>query len=548
MAHGGQVLAGQLAALGVRRVFSVPGESFLAALDGLHASGIDNVVCRQEGGAAMMAEATAKLTGQPGVVFVTRGPGATNAAAGLHVAMQDGTPLVAFVGQVPLAHRDRGAFQEVDYRRFLGPLVKWVAEVETPARLEEYVARAFHVAMAGRPGPVVLALPEDVLSAQTPARGVLAQPVARTALDPDLARGIVARMTTARSGLIVAGGTPWQASTGRKLAHLADRTGLPVAVTFRRQDYIDNAHPCYAGDLGVGMNPALLRRLERADRVLLIGAELDDTATGAYAAHLSGEVIQIHPEAERIGRVYAAGLSAVCTPEAALDGLLAAAPEAPSAPRDATARAAYEDWQRPARTPGAVKLEQVIVHMARALPGDAIVTNGAGNYAAFLHRYYRYRRYGTQLAPTCGSMGYGLPAAIAAKLEHPDRAVICLAGDGCLQMTSQELSTAAQHGAAVVVIVADNGRYGTIRMHQERTYPGRVSGTDLVNPDFAGLARVHGGQGWVVEEGAAFPAALREALDSGGLAIVHLRLDPDMLTTSATLSDLEKQQHERRQK
>ncbi|MCK0167587.1 thiamine pyrophosphate-binding protein [Jannaschia sp. S6380] len=540
MRHGGRILADQLKRQGVQRVFSVPGESFLAALDGLHDSGIENVVCRQEGGAAMMAEASAKLTGAPGVLFVTRGPGATNASAGLHIARQDSTPLVAFVGQIARGHRDREAFQEVDYRAFFGGLVKWVAEVDATDRIPEYVARAFAVARSGRPGPVVLALPEDMLSAEAdvPDRPAVVDPVQAV---PDLAP-VIERLGRARAPLVVLGGPHWSAEAARDLRTWAERHGLPVAVTFRRQDYIDNASRAYAGDLNVGPNPALMKRLGGADLILALGTRLGDIATGGYEVldptGKAPPLIHVHPDPDVLGSVW--------TPEIAIaarapDVVAALADRQDDLPgwhdRQAEAHDAYLDWIRPVPTPGAVKLERVIAHLDATLPDDAILTNGAGNYAAFLHRYYRWSRFGTQLAPTSGSMGYGFPAAIAASLAHPDRPVVCLAGDGCFQMTCNEMSTAVQHGAKPIVIVANNGRYGTIRMHQERHYPGRVSGTDLANPDFAALARAYGGQGWVVAAQDEFAPALSAALTCGTPAVIELRLDGRMLSPGASLPD-----------
>ena len=543
MRHGGQILADQLRIQGVRRVFSVPGESFLAALDGLRDSGIDNVVCRQEGGAAMMAEAHAKLTGAPGVVFVTRGPGATNASAGLHVAMQDSTPMVAFVGQIARGHRDREAFQEVDYRALFGGLVKWVAEVDRTERLPEYVARAFSVARSGRPGPVVLALPEDMLSAMAdvPDRAQVEVPVPAV---PDMEE-VVDRLAAAERPVVVVGGSGWSGAAAECLRDWAERHGLPVAVAFRRQDYIDNRSPSYVGDLNVGPNPKLMARLKAADLILALGTRLGDIATGGYEV-LDPErdapaLIHVHPDADELNRVWTAAMPVVARASDMAMALMLHGRDLPGwHATTAQARAEYEDWIRPKETPGAVKLEQVIAHLDRALPEDAILTNGAGNYAAFLHRYYRWKGYGTQLAPTSGSMGYGFPAAIAASIAHPDRAVICLAGDGCFQMTLNEMSTAMQHGAKPVVIVANNGRYGTIRMHQEKHYPGRVSGTDLANPDFAALARAYGGKGWIVETQANFAPALEAALACGTLAVIELKLDPDMLSTGTSLSGMKR--------
>ena len=536
--HGGKILADQLAINGVHRVFSVPGESFLAALDGLYDHAIENIVCRQEGGAAMMAEAHAKLTGKPSVLFVTRGPGATNAASGLHVAMQDSTPMVVFVGQVALGDRDRGAFQEVDYRRFFSPLVKWAAEVETTARLPEYIARAFHVAQSGRPGPVVLALPEDVLSAMADVPDLAPVRLPQPSVDVAAARAMLDRLLAHDRPMIIAGGAGWNATAQADLETLADATGLPVAVTFRRQDYIDNGHPNYIGDLGVGMNPKLGARLRDADAILILGARMGETATNGYTlidpANPGKTILHIHPDPDEIGTVYQPTASLVA-PAPAVLAALRGVPGTIKDPRwTSAARADYAAWQVPQETPGAVKMEQVVRRVSDRYAGRALYTNGAGNYAAFVHRYARYHGYRTQVAPTSGSMGYGLPAAIAAKLEHPDRPVICFAGDGCLQMTLQELSTARQFGADILVIVANNGRYGTIRMHQENHYPGRVSGTALFNPDYVQLAQAYGGTGHLVTAMDHLDPAL-DAADRGGLHLIELRLDPAMLSTTKSL-------------
>lgn len=539
--HGGKILADQLAIQGVDRVFSVPGESFLAALDGLYESGIQNVVCRQEGGASMMAEAHGKLTGRPGVAFVTRGPGATNASSGLHVAMQDSTPMVLFVGQIARGHRDREAFQEVDYRQFFGGLVKWVAEVDQTERLPEYVSRAFQMAQSGRPGPVVLALPEDMLSgvADLPDRSVVH--VARAQPAPgDVAR-IMAGLAIAKRPLVVAGGPGWSAQAAQDLERFASRFDLPVAVPFRRQDYLDNRCDSYVGDLGVGMNPALATRLQQADLLLVLGARLGDIATNGFTlldpqAH-GKTLIHTHPSPDAPGHVFAPDVAVACDTGALL-AQLADQPDTDVPWRGwrAQARDDYVAWQAPAETPGPVKMEQVIAWLSSHLPDDALLTNGAGNYAAFLHRYYSFRSFKTQLAPTSGSMGYGFPAAIAAKLAHPDRAVVCLAGDGCFQMTCNEMSTAIQHGAAVIVVVVNNGKYGTIRMHQEKTYPGRVSGTAIANPDFAALARAYGGFGATVTRTEDFAAAFAQAEAAGVLSVIELKLDDEVLSTGLTLS------------
>lgn len=539
--HGGKILTDQLVAQSVRRVFSVPGESFLAALDGLYDSGIENIVCRQEGGAAMMAEAYGKMTGEPGVLFVTRGPGATNASSGIHVAKQDSTPMVVFVGQIDRRHRDREAFQELDYRNVFGGLAKWAAEVDQTERLPEYVSRAFHVARSGRPGPVVLALPEDMLSAEAEAEDLPAPAVAPGRVGPAQVEAVLAALEGAERPLAVVGGSQWSAAAAQDLVRFAEGAGMPVAVTFRRQDRMDNSHPMYAGDLGVGMNPKLGQRLKKADCLLVLGARLGDIATGGYEllnpAGPLPRLIHVHPDPDELGRVFRPDL-----------GIAAPAPEMVAALSllnfkgnpawrgwAGAARAEYEAWQVPQETPGRVKMERVVGWLSEHLPEDAILTNGAGNFAAFLHRYYRFRRYGTQLAPTSGSMGYGFPAAVSAALEHPERVVVCWAGDGDFQMTLNELSTAVQFGAKPIVVVANNGRYGTIRMHQERHYPGRVSGTALANPDFAALAMAYGGHGEIVEDGAAFPAAFERARASGKVAVIELKLDPAMLSTTMTV-------------
>ncbi|AZY92886.1 MULTISPECIES: thiamine pyrophosphate-binding protein [Paracoccus] len=541
MRHGGQILVQALRANGVTRVFSVPGESFLAALDGLVDSGIRNIVCRHEGGAAMMAEATGKLTGRPGVAFVTRGPGATNASAGVHVARQDSTPMILFVGQIARGDQDREAFQEVDYRAMFAPLAKWVAQIDATDRIAEYAARAFHVAMSGRPGPVVLALPEDMLSAQADIPDLAPAPAPLSYVAPQSVEAVADALATARRPLVVAGGSQWSQDAAEDLARFAAAWDLPVAVPFRRQDRMDNRLPHYVGDLGVGMNPALAAALREADVILSLGSRLGDTLTGGYSAmdpvRPHARVIMVHPDPDQLGTLWRADPGLVADPRRVVAALAdLPAPTTRWSDWRARLRASYDDWQTPRPTPGALRLEQVVGWLAQNLPANAIVTNGAGNYASFLHRYYRWRCHGTQLAPTSGSMGYGLPAAIAASLTHPDRTVVCLAGDGCLQMTVNELSTAAQYGATPIVIVANNGRYGTIRMHQERHYPGRVSGTDLFNPDLPDVVRAYGGHGELVERDEDFAPAFERARLSGRLSVIELRLDPEALTPGATLT------------
>ena len=542
MRHGGRILAEALKAHGVERVFSVPGESFLAALDGLYDAGIPNTVCRQEGGAAMMAEAWGKMTGRPGICFVTRGPGATNASAGVHVAKQDSTPMILFVGQIARTDRDREAFQEVDYRQMFGGLAKWAAEIDATDRIPEYVARAFDLAMSGRPGPVVLALPEDMLSAESEAPDLTPAPRPVPGISDAQLAAITEALAGAERPLVIPGGSVWTQEDADRLARFAETWGLPVAVPFRRQHLFDNRLPNYVGDLGVGMNPKLGEALREADCILSLGSRLGDTLTNGYdlmsPAAQGRRIIHVYPDPDEIGHLWRADPGIAACPRAALKAL-ADAP-APRQWSDWTARlrANYEAWRQPKETPGAVKMERVMTWLSDNLPEDAIIANGAGNFATFIHRYHQFKRVGTQLAPTSGSMGYGLPAAVAAKIRHPERTVVCVAGDGDIQMTVNELSTAAQEGAAVIVIVANNGRYGTIRMHQEKHYPGRVSGTDLFNPDFAALARAYGGHGEMVERDEDFAAAFQRAQAAGTLAVIELRLDPEALTAGATLTEV----------
>lgn len=544
MKHGGRLLIEALESQGVERVFCVPGESYLAALDGLYDSGIETIVTRQEGGAAMMAEAHGKLTGKPGIAFVTRGPGATNASAGVHIAFQDSTPMILFVGQVASDQRDREAFQEVDYRAMYGPLAKWVAEVDRVDRLPEYVSHAFHTAQTGRPGPVVLALPEDVLSSQVNCAAPVQPATLPSGLAPeaDIA-ALCARLAEAERPFVIVGGGGWSADAAAALGVFAEKAQVPVGASFRCQDYLDNRHPAYAGDVGIGINPALAERVKNADVILALGARLGEITTSGYTLLAPPEpqqhLIHVHPDPSELGRVYRPAL-AIAARAGAVVQQLAKAETAPARNRSAfvkAARADYETWQEPQETSGALKMENVVAHLNEVLPEDAIVTNGAGNYSAWLHRYYRYRSWRTQLGPTSGSMGYGLPAAISAKLQIPDRDVICLAGDGCFQMVSQEFGTACQYGANIVVLISNNAMYGTIRMHQQRHYPHRPSGTAILNPDFAALARAYGGFGATVECDADFPEAFAQARASGVPAILDLKLDPAALSPKLKLEN-----------
>lgn len=545
---GGRILIDQLAAHGLDRVFCVPGESYLPALDALYdTDAVDLVVCRQEGGAAMMAEAHGKLTGRPGVCFATRGPGAANAAAGVHVASQDSTPMLLLLGQVPRSARDREAFQEVDLDALFAPLAKWTATVDDPARLPEYVARAVRTALQGRPGPVVLALPEDVLGAEARVEDVVPGRPAAAHPDPAAMAELRQRLAHARQPLVLLGGGGWSARAQGDLEAFAAANDVPVACTFRCQDYVDNRHPCYAGDVGLGVNPALARRVKEADLLLVVGARLGEATTGGYTLVRppcpQQALVHVHPGAEELGRVYQPSLAIQAAPPAfaAAARTLDPVDPAPWADQRAQARADYLAWSTPPTdrsASGEVDLAQVVGWLTQRLPDDAVLCNGAGNYAAWLHRFHRYRGYRSQLAPTSGSMGYGLPAAVAAKLAAPERTVLAFAGDGCFQMTGQELATAVQYGAAIVIVVANNASYATIRMHQERSYPGRVVGTDLRNPDFAALARAYGAHGELVSETSAFEAAFERALAAGRPALLELRTEVEQITPAKTIAEL----------
>ena len=546
LANGGRILVDQLVAEGVDRIFGVPGESYLAVLDALYDTPeIPYHLCRQEGGAAMMADAYGKLTGRPGICFVTRGPGATNASAGVHIAFQDSTPMILFIGQVARDTTEREAFQEIDYRRMFGQLAKWVAEIDDARRIPEMVSRAFHTATSGRPGPVVLALPEDMLSTPVPAP-TLAKPYHASAGAPDplLMEQLWQRLRQARRPLVIAGGGGWSAEVAADLEAFAAAAQLPVAVSFRCQDYFDNEHACYAGHVGIGIDAKLAARVRESDLIVLLGARFGEMTSSGYSLmkipNPDQPLVHVYPDPEELGRVYrpelaiqagSAAFLRACRQMPTLDG---------SAWRERTA-AAHADFlafNRPTEIPGRLQLGHIVGWLAETLPPEAIITNGAGNYATWLHRFYRFRRFRSQLAPTSGSMGYGLPAAVAAKAVHPDRPVVCFAGDGCYMMHGQELATAVQYGLPIIVIVVNNGKLGTIRMHQENCYPGRVSATDLANPDFAALARAYGASGEVVEDTADFAAAFERARGCGTPALIELRLDPEAITPAATLSGL----------
>jgi acetolactate synthase-1/2/3 large subunit len=538
-ATGGQILVDALRAQGVDRVYCVPGESYLPVLDALHdAHEIAVVSARHEGAAANMAEADGKLTGRPGICFVTRGPGATHAAVGVHTAFQDSTPMILFIGQVARHARDREGFQEVDFRSMFAPLAKWAAEIDSAARIPEYIARAYRVAMSGRAGPVVLSLPEDMLSEViTPpayAKSISAAGAAPRATDLD---AFSTMLGAASRPLLVVGGTGWTASSCRNLVEFARRNELPLVASFRRQDLIDNRHENYCGHLGLGADANLTDRLKNADLVVAIGSRLGENTTNGYSLLTptvpKQALIHVYPDPNELGRVYQPALAITC-------GLADFANALPGV--DVAGRGKRTIWLREAReayvkfstptvsTAKYVDMATVVAWLSEHLQDDALIANGAGNYTVWVHRYFRYRQLRTELAPTSGAMGYGLPAAIAGKLRHPDREVIAFAGDGCFQMYPQELGTAVQHHANVITLVVNNGIYGTIRMHQERRYPGRVVATDIVNPDFVAMARSYGAFAERVESTEGFAAAYRRAAASDKPAVLELMVDPVQLS------------------
>lgn len=543
MRTGGKILIDQLIAQGCRTLFTVPGESFLPALDALFDEGpIRTIVCRHEGSAAMMAEASGKLTGSPGIAFVTRAAGAANAVSGVYVAHHDSTPMILLVGLTGHALEDRGAFQETNVSALFGSIAKWVGIVRQPERIPEYVARAWRTALSGRPGPVVLGFPEDVLRIATdtadaaPTHASNPAPAAR-----DTTR-LKNKLAAAQRPLVLVGGPGWSAKAADDLAAFAETFDVPVVTAFRRQDHIDNRHKCYVGNAGLDIAPKLAAAIRGADLLLVIGEVPGDVTTSGHTLISVPDpnllLVHAHPSAEEIGRLHRTDLPIVTGAEPFARSL--ARMKAPVKTRWARLRRdlrqSYERWLTPVPTPGSVRLEEVIATLSDALPEDAIVTNGAGNYAAFLHRYFCYKTYPSQLAPTSGSMGYGLPAAIAAKLAHPDRSVVALAGDGCMLMTGQELATAVQYGLPIVLIVANNAMYGTIRMQQERHYPGRVVGTSLVNPDFAALARSFGAAGATITRTEDFGAVLDRALSASIPTVIELKLDREAISPRQTLS------------
>jgi acetolactate synthase-1/2/3 large subunit len=544
---GGQVLVEALRSQGVDRVYCVPGESYLQVLDALHdAPEMAVVSARHEGAAANMAEADGKLTGRPGICFVTRGPGATHASIGVHTAFQDSTPMILFIGQVARNARDREGFQEVDFRAMFAPLAKWAAEIDSAARIPEYIARAFRVALSGRAGPVVLSLPEDMLSETIPlptyAKPIVAAGAAPRAADLD---ELASKLGAASRPLLVIGGTGWSQASCGCLLDFAQRNRLPLIASFRRQDLIDNRHENYCGHLGLGADSNLTERLKSADLLVVIGSRLGENTTNGYSLLTppvtQQALIHVHPDPNELGRVYQPDLAIACG-LSDFANALSAMDVAGGEGRAVWLREACQDYvnfSTPPRPYSAnyVDLSAVVGWLSDQLTDDAMIANGAGNYTVWVHRFFRYRRPRTELAPTSGAMGYGVPAAIAAKLRYPDREVVAFAGDGCFLMYPQEIGTAVQYNANLVIIVVNNGTYGTIRMHQERRYPGRVIATDLLNPDFIALAQSYGAHAEKVESTDGFPQAYRRAATAGRPALLELRVDPAQLSPSFRLKD-----------
>ena len=541
---GGRLLVDQLLVHGADLAFGVPGESYLPILDALHDSPLRYVVCRHEAGAANMADAYGKLTGRPGICLVTRGPGATHASVGVHTACQDSTPLILLVGQVGRDMLGREAFQEVDFERMFAPLAKWAVQIDDVGRIPEIVSRAFQVATSGRPGPVVLSLPEDLLAERAAAAD--AAPYAPEQAQPDdgdLAR-VRGLLAGARRPFVLVGGGGWTEQAAADMQAFCEANDLPVGASFRRQDYVDNGSRVWAGHVGIGPDPRLAARVREADVLLVVGARLGEMTTGGYTLVVpprpAQTLIHVHAGAEELGRVYEAELAIHSGSPPFAAALRALEPVDSTAWRAQTeqAHAEFLDSLRHGPMPGDLDMGEVMEVLRRRLPDDAILTNGAGNFSVWAHRFYEFRRFRTQLAPTSGAMGYGLPAAVAAKLVHPERTVICFAGDGDFLMTGQELATAVQYELPLVILVINNGMYGTIRMHQERHYPGRVFGTDLVNPDFARYAEAFGAFGEVVERTEQFAGAFERALAAGRPALLELRVDPEGITPRQTLTQI----------
>jgi acetolactate synthase-1/2/3 large subunit len=543
MRNGGQLLVESLVSLGATKAFGVPGESYLAVLDALHdtAGKLDFILCRNEGGAAFMAAAWGKLTGRPGLCMVTRGPGVTNASIGIHTAMQDSAPMIVLVGQVGTDMKGREAFQELDYRAVFGTMAKWAVEIDQIDRLPEILSRAWITATTGRPGPVVIALPEDMLTSLTAAEPLRIAPrIAEPAAPPAAMDEARALLASAQRPLILLGGCNWTEEGRKSLQSFAESSDIPAIVAFRYQDRFDNHSPCYAGEAGVGMPPHVRALVKEADVILALNIRFGEMTTDAYTLLEvpvpKQKIIHVHASSAEIGKVYQPTLGIVAGPNAFAAALR-------------PVHGTWSDWRTKARAgyeasfdappqPSPVDMVAVTAHLREVLPEDAILTNGAGNFTVWPNKFYRYGPKARLLAPQSGAMGYGLPAAIAAKVAERSKTVVCFAGDGDFQMNCQELATASQHGAQPIVLILNNGIYGTIRAHQERTYPGRVSGTDMFSPDFAALARAYGFHGERVETTAEFPAAFARALASRTGAVLDLNISPEALTPRQTLSQM----------
>jgi acetolactate synthase-1/2/3 large subunit len=542
-----EILVQALKANGTTHAFCVPGESYLSVLDSLYdaKADIDLITCRQEGGAANMAEAHAKLTGRVGICLVTRGPGATNASIGLHTAMQDSTPMILFIGQVARDQSGREAFQEIDYRKMFGSIVKWAAQIESADRMAEYVTRAFHIAQSGRKGPVVLALPEDMLCDLTEMREIKAAHVVSAAPSVKNMSAVMQALQKSKKPVVILGGSGWDQTSVDQVEEFIIKNNLPAACSFRRQDLFNNNLKNYIGDVGIGINPKLFVRVKEADLVLVIGSRMGEMMTSGYrlfdipsAPEGGQELITVHASAETLGSIYRPDLAI----NAGMDEFAEALSQMGEidskvwAEWTADARADYEAWSRPMDTQGDVNIGEIYRYLQKNMPSDAIMTNGAGNYAIWLHRFMRHK-FKCQLAPTSGAMGYGLPAAVGAKATSPERPVVCFAGDGCFMMNGQELATAMHHDLKIIILVFNNGIYGTIRMHQEKEYPARVSGTELTNPDFAALAEAYGARGVKVEKTEEFAPAFEAALKGTCTTLIEIKVDPEALTPAKTLSE-----------
>ena len=543
--HGGRVLVDQLVVHGADTAFTVPGESFLPVLDGFYdvQDKVKLVICRHEAGAANMAEAYGKLTNRPGLCFVTRGPGATQAAVGVHTAFQDSTPMILFIGDVGSDFRDREAFQEVDFHGMFTPLAKWVERIDDVARIPEYVARAFQIATSGRRGPVVLVLPEDML-----AKEVAVHDAKRyVPSEPHPGAGEMERLHQLLSGaknpLAILGGSGWTREACKDFQHFAEANQLPVTAAFRFQDLLDNNHPNYVGDVGIGINPILAERVRTADVLLVVGARLGEMTTSGYTLLDSPvprqKLVHVHPGAEEIGRVFQPEVGILSAPGPFARAAAAMAPVENPAWKGAVAeaRADFVAWSARREIPGRVQMWDIVDYLNKHAP-DGIYCNGAGNFATWLHRFHKYTGFRSQLAPTSGAMGYGVPAAVAAKIVQPERTVVCFAGDGDFLMSGMELATAIQYDAPVVIVILNNGMYGTIRMHQEKNYPGRVVGTELKNPHFAAYARSFGAIGEIVEETAQFAPAFERIVASGKPGVIDIHLDPQAITPNTTLDKI----------